>query len=101
MSGNIEDRGVVKRYLLGELTDQERERFEVQMMSDTELFNEMLLVEEDLVEAYAQGTMSRNERQRFELSYMSTVEGREQVSFARALGKYVKWRAADTAPSAK
>lgn len=99
MSGDIQGRGVVKQYLLGELTDAERERFEVQMMSDTELFNEMLLVEEDLVEAYVHGTMSRNERQRFELSYMSTVEGREQVSFARALGKYVKSRAAGHAHS--
>lgn len=101
MSGDIEGMGVVKQYLLGELTDQERERFEVLIMSDTELFNEMLLAEEDLVEAYVNSAMSRNERQRFELSYMSTVEGREQVSFARALGKYVKSRAADTAPSAK
>src|SRR6185295_15351496 len=58
-------------------------------------------VEEDLVEAYVHGTMSRNDRQRFELSYMSTVEGREQVSFARAFGKYVKSRAANTAPSTK
>src|SRR6185295_578853 len=99
MSGDIEARGAVKQYLLGELTDQERERFEVQMMADTELFNEMLLVEEDLVEAYVHGTMSRNERQRFELSYMSTVEGRDQVSFASALGKYVKSRAPNTVHS--
>jgi len=92
MSGDIEARGAVKQYLLGELTDEERERFEVLMMADTELFNEMLLVEEDLVEAYVNRTMSRNDRQRFELSYMSTVEGREQVNFARTLGKYVKSR---------
>ena len=67
MSGDKEDRGLVKQYLLGELTDQERERFEVLMMSDTELFNEMLLVEEDLIEAYVHGRLSGNERQRFEL----------------------------------
>ena len=81
---------VIRRYLLGQLTEDERQQLEERIMVDTELFNRVLLAEDEMVEEYVQGELSESERAGFETSFLSTPDGRQQVSFAKALSEYVK-----------
>ncbi len=89
MANEIEDEGMIRRYLLGQLAEDERQQLEERTMTDTELFNRTLLVEDELVDEYVKGELSESELKGFEASFLSTPEGRKQISFAKALGKYV------------
>jgi CHAT domain-containing protein/tetratricopeptide (TPR) repeat protein len=92
MAHENQDQGLMRRYLLGQLAEDERQKFEETMMADNELYNRVLLAEDEMVEEYLQGELSESERAGFEASFLSTPEGQQQVSFAKALTEYV-WRA--------
>jgi CHAT domain-containing protein/Tfp pilus assembly protein PilF len=94
MGHEIEDE-VIRRYLLGQLAEDERQQLEEKIMVDNELFNRVLLAEDEMVEEYVQGELPERERESFEASFLSTPQGREQVSFAKALSKYVSITSAE------
>lgn len=100
MDRRIEDEGLIRRYLLGELTEDERQQFEKRMMIDTELDNEVLLAEDEIVERYTEGRLPEDELEHFETSFLSTADGRQQLSFARALSKYVSTAAGEESQAA-
>jgi anti-sigma factor RsiW len=81
------------RYLLGELSEGERERLEESYFTDDGAFEQILIAEEELIDAYARGELSAKERQRFEGLFLASPRGRERVKFARSL--------ADAASSAR
>lgn len=88
---------LIRRYLLGQLAEDEREHVEEKMMADNEFFNAVLLAEDEMIEEYVQGELSESDREGFEASFLSTPEGRQQVAYAKALGKFVK----DVSPSSE
>ncbi|MEK6299978.1 MAG: CHAT domain-containing protein [Acidobacteriota bacterium] len=100
MADENQDDGLMRRYLLSQLAEDERQQFEEAMMADNELYNRVLLVEDEMVEEYLQGELSESERAGFEASFLSTVEGRKQVSFAKALSEYVSRASASEGSSA-
>jgi CHAT domain-containing protein/Tfp pilus assembly protein PilF len=89
------DDGLIRRYLLGQLAEDELHQVEERMMVGNELFDRVLLAEDEMVEEYVQGELSESDRVKFEASFLSTPEGRQQVTYARALSQYVK----DPSPS--
>jgi CHAT domain-containing protein len=97
MAHENQDDGLIRRYLLGRLVEDEREQLEEKMMADNEVFNRVLLAEDEMVEEYVHGELSESDRAGFEASFLSTPEGRKQVTYARALSEYVK----DPSPSSK
>jgi CHAT domain-containing protein/Tfp pilus assembly protein PilF len=96
MGYEIEDE-VIRRYLLAQLAEDERQQLEEKIMVDNELFNRVLLAEDEMVEEYVQGELSESDRAGFESSFLSTPQGREQVSFAKALSRYVSVASASEA----
>ena len=77
------------RYILGGLSDRERELVEAEYFEDDDAFEQMLIAEEELTDAYVRGGLSAEDRARFEKSYLSTARGCERVQFARTLAKAV------------
>ena len=73
------------RYLLGELSEQERSEFEERYFADADVFNEVLQVESQLVDAYAREQLSTEERERFEQSYLTHPALRNRARFSKAL----------------
>jgi len=73
------------RYLLGELPEQEQAAFEKRYFSDSQVFNQVLQVESELVDAYARGQLPSEMRERFEQFYLAHPSRRERVKFATAL----------------
>lgn len=75
----------MKRYLLGELSEEEQAALEETYFNDRNVFNQVLQVESELVDAYARGQLSTQMREQFERSYLKHPSRRKRVEFARAL----------------
>ncbi|MBO0719387.1 MAG: hypothetical protein J2P41_01075 [Blastocatellia bacterium] len=80
---NIEQQMV--RYLLGELSVQDRYELEAEYFTDPEIFDLLQAVELDLVEGYVNGKLSGTGRLKFEQNYLTTNGRREQVQFFKTL----------------
>lgn len=74
----------MRRYLLGELTQDEREHFEAHYFGNDEAFAELCVIEEELVDAYVREELAPAQREHFEKFYLITAARRERVAFARS-----------------
>jgi CHAT domain-containing protein len=90
MAHENQDDDLIRRYLLARLAEDELQRLEEKMIADNDFFNRVLLAEDEMVEEYVHDELSANDRAEFEASFLSTPEGRQQVTYAKALSKYVK-----------
>ena len=80
----LDDRRL-RRYLLGELPDDERERLQAAYFADDALFARLLGVEDALVDAYVRGELTEGERARFEQRFGLTGRQLDRVKVARML----------------
>jgi hypothetical protein len=80
---------LIRRYLLGDIAEQDRELIEVRLLTDPQYFNQLVRVEEELTDRYVRRDLSRHEREMFENHFMNAPERREDVAFAQALHRYV------------
>jgi hypothetical protein len=79
----IEDREITQ-YLLGELSDQQREGLESRLFAG-EYFEQLERIEEDLIELYVRGKLRANEKAHFENHFMTFPRRRDRVEFTQAL----------------
>lgn len=89
MQVDSKDQERLRQYLLGSLPLEERQPFEERLLTDGEFFEELLIVEDELVDHYLSGELTEAERESFETYFCVAPERREKVRFARALKKYV------------
>jgi len=73
------------RYLLGQMTPEERASFEAQYVESDRLFDELVETENEMLDAYVSGGISAEERRQIEEQYLTTPERRDRVAFARSL----------------
>ena len=78
----IEDKAV--RFLHNEMAEDERIAFEESYFEDIEIFEQIGVVESELIEKFVRGWMNAEESQRFEKGYLSTAAGRRKVDAKRA-----------------
>ncbi len=74
-----------RRFLLGDLPDQDAERLEEECFLSDERFSERLAAEDDLIEAFLDGRLAPHDRERFETRFMSTERGRRKIALANIL----------------
>jgi hypothetical protein len=91
------DDDLLRRYLLGELAEDERERLQAAYFDDDALFARLLAAEDDLIDAYARGTLTGARRRRFEQRFGQAPDHRRRLGFARALRHAVAPRPARAA----
>jgi anti-sigma factor RsiW len=90
MSATTSEDVVLRRYLLGNVAPDVRERIEGRLFSDDKAFWEHLcLVEDELIESYVAGELETDEARLFERSFLCTDERRSKLEFVRALKAYV------------
>jgi hypothetical protein len=82
-------RELMRRYLLGDVSEQERTELEERYASDPHVFEELIDAENELVDLYLRGRLADHERARFESHYLNTREGREAAAFGRSLAGYI------------
>ena len=88
MEDHLADQNM-RRYLLGELVEAEKQRLEESLLTSDEMFEELLIVEDELVDEYVNGQLTGTERERFEEHFLSTPERVEKLRFARAFKKQI------------
>lgn len=85
---------IIRRYLLGAISEKERVRVEERIMVDDDFFEQVGLLEDELIDQSLKGDLSAADRKRFEDWFLCTADRRQKLRFARALHRY----AADAAP---
>jgi hypothetical protein len=82
-----ERREVMIRYLLGELSGGDQSALELEFFSDSETFDQVWAIENDLVDAYVRNRLPRRQRELFERHYLQSPKHRERVALAGMLLK--------------
>jgi anti-sigma-K factor RskA len=88
MSSQNENQFQIIEYLLGRLSESERERFERQYLMNEDLFNLLQEVEEELIDDYATGALTAEQRLSFEKYFLRSAGRREKLAFATALTEH-------------
>ncbi|MFP5265381.1 MAG: hypothetical protein ACLGJB_26135 [Blastocatellia bacterium] len=79
------NREQIIEYLLGQLSAQERKQVEDAYLADDDAFEEMLIVEEELIHDYVEGRLSATRRALFEKNYLTSPERRAEIEFTQSL----------------
>jgi hypothetical protein len=80
-------RRLIKRYLLGTASADEKTALESKYLSDAEVFEEITAAENDLIDSYIRNQLSDAEKGEFEKRYMASPKGRMRADFSRALAE--------------
>jgi hypothetical protein len=78
---------LLTQYLLGDLSEPEREPFEENYFTDDELFAELLETENKLITDYLHGRLAQREKALFEQNYLATPCGRQKLELAQLLDR--------------
>ena len=85
MNPQSDNEKTIIAYLLGELPEEELERFERRYLRDDDLFQELTEIEEELIDDYVSGALSADRRAAFEKNFLRSSERRDKVKFAGAI----------------
>ena len=80
---------LVRRYLLGELSEAEQTALEDEYFINPSEYDRLCKAEDELLDRYARGSLSEADRERFERSYLTNPGRRRHVMFAKALAQVV------------
>jgi hypothetical protein len=74
-----------RRFLLGEMSEDERNTFEGRFVADDELFQQIRVIEDELIESYVRGGLSPADKEKFERSFLTNERRRSRVAFTRTM----------------
>jgi hypothetical protein len=83
------DAEVLRSYLLGTLDAESRAKLEEGILCDPAGYDELLLLEEELIDQYLAGGLSEVERQQFETHFLVTAERQNKLRFGQLLKRYM------------
>lgn len=82
------EEGVLLRYLLGEMGEDEQEQIERSYFTDAALFEELRMVEHDLIDNYVRNGLSALQREQFERHFLCSPERYKRVEVAEILFEF-------------
>jgi hypothetical protein len=100
MTRHVEEEDGIRKFLLGELSPDERGGVEERLFLDREYFEEFRAARDELIDEYLYGDLSADERERFEKYVLPAPEHQESIVIAQALGRYVSGSAPAVSTSA-
>ena len=80
----------LRLWLLGLLSQEQGESLEQRLLTDTHAFDELSIVEEELIDAYLSNELPERERDAFESFFMNSLERQRQYKVAKAWRSYVE-----------
>jgi hypothetical protein len=96
LKSQIEAQKEIRQYLLGTLSPEQAAEFEARLLIDTEIYEELLIAEDELIDQFIEGEIAPAEREAVEKHFLQTPERMKQLTFARMLKSYVS---ANTSPT--
>lgn len=85
---------LLRQFLLGRVTDEERQRIESLFLTDAEAKERIIAAEQELIDDYSEGALTTEDRKQFHLHYAQTPEQQRKLRIARLINE---WAAAKTA----
>lgn len=79
----------IREYLLGRLPPEQQAQFEERLLTSDEVYEELVIVEDELVDEYVREELPASDRESFESHFIAAPEHQEKIRFARTFGKYV------------
>jgi hypothetical protein len=86
---SAKDRETLREYLLGQQAGTDLPQVEERLMTDSTLYEELLILEDELVDQYVRGSLSAEERASFERYFLGSPERQQKLRFSRAFSKYL------------
>ena len=83
------DKAEMRAYLLGTLDSALKTGFEEKILYAPEVYEELLIVEEELIDQYLGGGLDKLEREQFETHFLITAERQNKLRFGQLLKRYV------------
>ncbi len=83
------DESIIRKHLLGNLTEEERSHAEERLFADDDYFELLTVIEDELMDEYISGDLTDEDRKRFKSYFLSTPERRDKLRFAQTLKEYV------------
>lgn len=91
----------IRQYLLGTLSPEQAAELEERLLSDGQVYEELLIVEDELVDQFLSGQLSAPEREQVESHFLQAPERQEQLRFGHLLRQYVSAHTTGIAPDAE
>lgn len=79
------DNRVLVAYLFGELSEAEQSRIEELCFTDDSVYEQITIIENDLIDCYVQNTLTVSDRRKFEEKYLITPGRRKRVAESEKL----------------
>ena len=79
----------MRNYLLGTLDSDRKTQLEEQILFESAAYEELLVVEQELIEQYLSGDLPAQERQQFETHFLITAERQKNLRFGKLWRQYV------------
>lgn len=90
MALDSQDRQEIRLYLLGQLEPELRsQRVEERMLTESDYYEELIIIEDEVIEEYVAGRLTPDERVSFEQHFLSAPERVRKLRFARLFSDYV------------
>src|SRR5215204_2304497 len=81
------DKGAIRRYLLGQFTEAEQEQLELQLLTDQSFVEEFDTTVDEITDQYVSGELPAGERQQVEKYFLKAPERRNYANVVAALNK--------------
>jgi anti-sigma factor RsiW len=79
------DKDTLTRYVLGDLSPEDRQRLEEEYLADDAVWEQLGTVENDLIDSYVRGDLPEQHREQLEQHFLDSHEKYERVEVARLL----------------
>ena len=89
MAHSNEHQRIFKQYLLGELDEDQLRWLEARIFIDDGLFEELLIIEDELIDEYLSGMLSASQEVRFKNYYLATTKRYFKLCFAKVFRRYI------------
>ena len=80
----------MRQFLLGELSEREREELEQLVLTEEGTRDKVLMAEDDLIEEYLEGSLPGMERERFLRQFLSIPHQRNKLRIAKSLRRFAR-----------
>src|ERR1044071_8445554 len=84
MARKQNDRGAVRRYLLGQLSDVEQQDVELRFLNDESFAEEFEIIEDEIIDDYLANELSQDERVKFEQHFLTHPDRKSKLKSAQA-----------------
>lgn len=88
----------IRKYLLDQLAEEDREEFERGYFSDEELFDKLQAAEDDLIDDYLCGNLSQADAEMFQRSFLIGKKREQQLRIGKAWRNYAAAHAGEKPP---